>query len=268
MNSDTKLNVTVTILCAIFVAAASIASAWIARQTITQYDWREVPCFSADETMKYFPLKKGNEWQYEGKVETWNKEGQPIESAISLTMKVVAEVTGNSATLFIMQGHPSDSTQVTRDLIGNRAKCDVIPSHYGFLTLGNKIFHIHGDQLDLVRKEIETRHESLFGVLTSEEIEYEFPLFKGARFGDLKQIGRSDLSYFRYVNDAIVFHKPSDRRIKEVPEYEITQNHLPDNSTEYFIPYLGIASYMYSHHGTKMETSLSLKHYELRDADE
>jgi len=258
------INIIVTIICALIVAITSIVASRIAREKVTVYEYKEVPAFDNINTTSYFPLSAGNSWNYEGTVTIFENETLKIsEKKISITMSVQDEIKNGNLILFIIKGNPSDASQVLFMPHINNDNIKVPSSFYGYLVVSNKIFFIDENRLDDVVKRMKEKNYNAYDILKQDDIEFEFPLFKGLRYGEVSQITRSDLRYFWYVNDKITFHESRGDNVSAVSEYQLVYNTSPDYDEIVFRPYLGIISYKYIHHGTKNEISLSLTHYNI-----
>jgi len=263
-----------TIVCAIIVSTTSILSAFIAREKITNYEVREIPTgYNLGKVTKYFPLAIGNYWIYTGRQITRNDE-QTKEKNVNIKMEVVDCYKNNNnagVALYIMRGHPLDAADFeSASKVGK-----VIQSKYGFLLIANKIYKIRESRLNEAIERVQSGRT--FYVDTSdwepgtespvilEECEFEFPLFKGLRYGDNVQLARNDYRYFWYVDDYMNYRYSENGHLREYPQFEIAYLTNPDSLKLTFAPYLGITSYEYSHHGSRMEVNLTLSDYKICD---
>jgi hypothetical protein len=178
-------------------------------------------------------------------------------------MRVVDVVERRGVTFFIMEGHPADAAWALEEGDRSKRSVEIKPSKYGYLLISNKLFKIAEDKMSVVSAALQGDGFVGLDMLSEEDIEMEMPLFKGLRFGEIKQLGRADLSYFWYVNDVTVFHDAEGDKIVRVPLYTVAQNTRPDYTEYTFRPYLGITTYTYSHHGTKAHVELSLGEFSL-----
>lgn len=261
MISGVKKEIIVTVCCSIIVCITSIIAAYIASQKVTRYELLRVPSFDLITTTDYFPLKEGDEWTYEGVAENATEEGRVAKAKVVIKMRVVKSVKGKCATLYEMAGHPSDCAWALSDDDSKKTSVDIKPSKYGYLVVGNKIFHVDEDKLSAIAKALITNGLLEEGVLSEDDIAFEFPLFKGQIYGAISQLVRDDRSYVWYVNNSTLYHEQEGDKIKEMPEYQLIYNTRPDYMEINFIPYLGIVSCSYSHHGTKAQINVSLVKY-------
>lgn len=261
---NSRKEIIVTVICSLFVAITSILAALIAREKITTYEYREIPNADLVVTTDYFPLAVGNYWTYEG-VATMCvvNSDKVIEKKVMITMSVENEVKNGNVALYILKGYPSDVAWALEPKHFDMAVIKIPPSKYGLLVVTNKIFSIEEDKLEQVIKAIKEDGYLPEGLISQGDLEFEFPLFKGLKFGEVNQITRNDLKYFWYVEDKSSFHEADKDKIKDLPEYKLVQNSLPEYVELIFSPYLGIISYKYSHHGSRCKVSVSLKNYEI-----
>ena len=264
MEKRKNKEIIVTITCAIFIAITSIIAAFVAREKVTVYEYKEMPTFDFINTSDYFPLAPGNQWVYEGTVaNAVVGSSDIIEKEVMLTMSVQDIVQNGDIILYIMSGHPGDAIWALETEHIDEKIVEIPPTEYGYLVVSNKIFYIEKSKLGQIIQGL--RGDGYLGndIVSQDNLAFEFPLFKGQRFGEVSQIIRQDLRYFWYVNDRINFHEPKTGLVKVVPEYQLIYNTLPDFVEINFIPYLGILSYKYSHHGTKCEVNISLSDYKI-----
>ena len=262
MKKDRK-ETTVTIVCAIFVAITSILAAFVAREKITAYEYKEIPGYDFITTTDYFPLAVGNYWTYEGIATTTLVGGKLIEKKVQLTIKVVDAIKEGDVVLFILSGHPSDVAWALKEKNLKDKVTQISPSKYGYLVIANKVYFVEQDKISKVIASIKDSGHLDSELITQSDLEFEFPLFKGQRYGEISQIPRKDLAYFWYVDDYVSHHQIETTSFRSLPEYELVYNTGPDFASLTFSPFLGIISYKYSHHGTKVEVNISLTSYKI-----
>lgn len=265
MSYKNNKQVFITILCAIFVAITSIVAAFIAREEITTYEYKEVPIFDSLDASEYFPLKPGNWWVYEGFVRNavTNEEPLTVENNVRIKMLVEDVIQVKDIKLYIMKGHPNDAAWSLEKEDIDKEIVEIIPSNYGYLVASNKIFYINDNKINSIIDYLKMK-EGRFPedkLLFIDDLEFEFPLFRGQRFGALSNIIRSDLRYFWYVDDKTVFHGSKEDSVTSLPVYSLIYNTFPGYVKILFRPYLGITSYKYEHHGTTAEVNISLTDY-------
>jgi len=209
-------------------------------------------------------LAPGNQWVYEGTVANAVVDSSEIiEKEVMLTMSVQDIVQNGDIILYIMNGHPSDAAWALETEHIDEKIVRIPPTKYGYLVVSNKIFYIENSKLSQIIQSLRGNGYLGNNIVSQNDLEFEFPLFKGQRFGEVSQIVRQDLRYFWYVNDRIDFHEPKTGLVRVVPEYQLIYNTLPGFVEINFRPYLGILSYKYSHHGTKSEVNISLSDYKI-----
>ncbi len=269
MNYKKNKEIFVTIICAVLVAIASVMAAFIAREEIMSHEYKEVPVFDSLDASGYFPLKPGNWWIYEGFVRNAvaNEGPLTVENNVRIKMSVEDVIQVGDIKLYIMKGHPRDAAWFLEKEHADKDIVEVTPSKYGYLVASNKIFYIREDKIDSTVDQLKIQdtypleEDEIFSIY---DLQFEFPLFRGQRFGALSNIIRSDLRYFWYVEDKIVFHGPNEDFVISLPVYHLVYNTFPGYSKISFRPYLGITSYEYHHHGTIAEVNLSLTGYNIR----
>ena len=262
-----------TIICSIVVAITSIAAAIIAREKITKYEVREISTsYDLAKIGKYYPLNKGNYWIYEGRVITVDGNNKPLEKRVKIKMQVIESyenINNKGIRLFVMSGHPSD---VAKFIVGKGNEKVVGPSKYGYLLIANKIYSVCESEVNEAITRIKDGKSFVNQSNASDdtekhaildECEFEFPLFKGQRYGDKEQLTRSDYRYFWYVNDFMNYKYAANGIINEYPQYKISYLTIPDSVQIDFAPYLGITSYEYSHTGSRMEAHVDLADYKI-----
>jgi len=256
-----KKEIIVTITCACFVAATAVISALIARTPNTSYEVRVVPSYENVATTDYFPLKVGNSWTYVGTARNAVQGREAEECKVRVQMRVIDAIAGPKAILFLMQGHPSDAAWALKQGDSARTELSLEPSHYGYLVVANKVFRVAQPALDGAIAAIRDGEVMPDTALSNCEMEFEFPLFRGQAYGQLSQLARRDMMYAWHVLDSTLYHCPEGERVRECPHYTLVYNTLPDHSQVDFVPYLGITSYSYSHHGTPAQVDVWLKGY-------
>lgn len=198
-----------------------------------------------------FPLAAGNAWTYEGTM-TVNNVGcyEMVDLPLRLTVTVTDEKRWGDVRLFIMEGHPDDAAWA---LEGTTAETGVTvaPSRYGLLCVANKIFRVAGADLEDVIIAVGNG-----GVLEGAFIAgggpvLEFPLFVGARWGDMTHFTRADRGGFWYVADAAPFQ---GGRL----EYHVVFTSTTDATDLWLVPGVGITRYKYVLTGTPLAVNLEL----------
>jgi len=229
------------IIGTLIIAIPAIVSAVISK---------EKPVITSD----YFPLAVGNRWVYKGIVMDTIDRGRLIKKKIYLTMSVDDVIKNKDMALYILTGDFKDSVLGLRE--DDEDIINTPSNKYGYLLVSNKIFYIQQDKLEKAIDCIKNIGYLKDDMVRQKDLIFEFPLFKGQKFGETSQIAREDMRYFWHV-DKVGYYK------KDSPEYQLIYNTLPDSTEIKFQPYLGILSYRYHHHGTKIEANLSLIDYKI-----
>lgn len=269
MQKNERTGIFVTVACAFIVALTSILSSFIAREKVTTYQYIETPSYDDIKTDSYFPLYPGNYWVYKGtalrqEYDKNNDKVNIIQKNIELKVEVKEVYKNSSASLYIMSGHPSDANFALYDANLNKKQIKISPSKYGYLVLSNKIFTINEMYINKIKHAIGNND-----VLNMDSIglfypDFEFPLFKGQKYGDPSQLLRTDLMYYWYVNDKFYVHDTKEDKILTNIQYEIILRVCTSFETLVFQPFLGIVTYKYIHNGTRAETSITLSDYKFK----
>jgi len=264
---DNKTQILITIISSILIAITSISAAFIARETITKYEYKELQNWGTTDAVKYFPLKVGNYWIYEGEADIANSSGITgvKRQSIKLKIEVTDVIKTDAATLFIISGQLSDVVSEffgENNIMFSNKIYDVTRTRNGLLVVDNKVFQVSGEQLDDV---IKSKGDNGFdgSILSLDDLYFEFPLYKGQRFGDIRSLLRDDLRYCSYVEGEVNYHATIDGKIQTLPVFYIKQNSIPAYNEIQFEPYLGITNFSFSHHGTEEEINISLKDYKI-----
>jgi hypothetical protein len=243
-----------------------MVSALIARQPVTTYQVKIVPSFENVVATDYFPLQIKNTWEYVGTARNVAEQEKVVQKEVRVLMQVMDITRGGNATLFIMKGHPSDAVWAITSEDASQDVVDVPGSTYGYLLIANKVFRIPEDRLGAVRKSIEEGVMPGFiepGIISQADMDFELPLFRGQVFGSPDQIARNDRSYAWHVTDSTLYHAPDKEMIKEIPCYKLVYLTRSDYTEISFVPYVGIVSFSYSHHGSKAQVDLNLQDYRI-----
>lgn len=209
----------------------------------------------------YFPLQAGNTWEYVGTARNDTVQKTVIEKKIRVLMRVVDVTQGGSATLFTMKGHPSDAAWALESHDSSKDTVEVPASIYGYLIVANKVLRIPEERLGEVKKAVEAGGFLKQELVSQDDLEFEFPLFRGQVFGNPHQMTRGDRCYAWQVTDSTLYHTSGKETIVEVPRYKLVYLTLPDYTEVSFVPYLGVVSFSYSHHGTTAQVDIDLQDY-------
>jgi hypothetical protein len=257
-----KKEIIVTIVCSFCVAVTAVLSSIITRWPITTYHIKTLPSFEDVQTKGYFPLKVGNRWEYFGVA--LNDTGKNvIEKKIKVVMAVTEVTQGGNAVLFTMKGHPSDAAWALESRDASTDIVEVPASTYGYLLAANKIFRIPEERLAEVRKSIKEGGFLKPELVSQEDLEFEFPLFGGQAFGSPHQITRADHKYAWQVRDSVRYIGLGNEDGTKSSQYKLVYTTLPDYTEVAFVPYLGIVSFSYHHHGTEAQVDIALQDYRM-----
>jgi hypothetical protein len=265
----------------ILSSEAQIKAAKISKVNTTEYDYKETTNWEVSQAREYFPLSKGNYWIYSGEYEGYSaKQDKYYTKNFEFKIKVKDEIKKGEVSLFILNNYFQDLASVLESYydsssdseLKNKNKIKLKESDCGLLLVANKLFYISNENLPKVKQALLSKSlsidepESEKSILDFSSLLFEFPLFKGQRFGDFYSITRSDLSYMWYVNDKRNVEILNNNTFETVPIYQLVYNTILDNKEIKFRPYVGVLSYFSSHHGVTGNLSLELKEYEVKES--
>lgn len=265
-------------------ADAQIKAAEISKVTKIKYDYKETSNWNVDESKEYMPLEEGNFWNYKGTYTVYSpKYEKDVIKDINIKFEVLEEIKSNGLSLYKVSNFPEEIQDLIRSKISVLSEEELISSppldfteeeHIsGLFLVANKMFLIPNEELENVEKYIKEPDtqkgvssliENKSPSLSYDNLVFEFPLFKGQRFGDLNSITRSDMSHFWYVNDTREIDILNGDTYEETQIFNLIYNTLPDQQKLVFRPYLGILSFSYIHNGTLDNFDISLTEYNIK----
>ena len=136
---------------------------------------------------------------------------------------------------------------------------------YGYIIISNKVIKVPSKKINLLIKKFKNK-ESICGDDTDGlNIEYEFPLYNGQRYGEFSQLFRKDAKNISYVTKLIPYRKKVGENIIDVGVYQIDNLYNSGDMQKFFNPYLGITEMSYEHRGTKDKYLIDLKEYKIKE---
>ena len=280
----TNKSIEAQIETAIKSADAQIQAAEISKVTKIKYDYKETSNWNVDESKEYMPLEEGNFWTYKGTYSVYSPKYEKIViKDLSIKFKILEEIRSNGVKLYKVRNIWQRIYNVIRERIDVLSEDELIslpPMDFteeehisGLFLVANKMFLIPNEELESVEKymkepdsynNINHQIENKSPALSYDNLVFEFPMFKGQRFGDLNSITRSDMSHFWYVNDAREIEILNGDTYEEVQMFDLIYNTLPDQQKLVFRPYLGILSFSYLHNGAVDNFKFSLSEYNIK----
>ncbi|MGB3260460.1 hypothetical protein, partial [Paenisporosarcina sp.] len=198
---------------------------------------------------------------------------------VNFKFEIKEEIQNNGLSLFIVSNFPQDIYAQVSNKVLNMNEEELNSSKAldfndgelvsGLLLVANKLFYVSNDELDSVENYIKDPNKFInqirpYPSLSYENLIFEFPLFKGQRFGDLSSITRDDLSHFWYVDDVYEYEKLNGENFEKTQNFYLIYNTLPDQQTLVFRPYIGILSIGSKHLGTVSELILNLEEFKIQ----
>lgn len=264
---------------AIKTSNAQIKAAKITKVEQIAYDFKETSNWNVKESRYYMPLKKGNYWTYNGTYTGYSMKYQKyFTKKAKVKFEILKEYKKDGMSLFVVSNSPIEIQNLISSKFDSMKKNDLNSafalefvdrkSISGLLLVANKLFYIPKTELKSVENYLKSPDKRINNEfpktsLSYRDLVFEFPMFKGQRFGDLNSITRKDLSYFWYVNDVREINSLKGNTFEKVQVFDIIENTLPDQQMITFRPYLGILSFNSIHKGTKNDLQLELKKYKI-----
>lgn len=200
----------------------------------------------------YFPLNVGYYWKYSRDMSIDTSYGnEKIKDEV--TVEVIEHYKNEDIDLFVMRGDPL--------LREGYEKANKI--NYGYLIISNKVIKIDNDRIDLFIERFKTKRSIYEDDTVGLDIEYEFPLFNGQRFGEFSQLFRADAKNINYVTKLEPYRKKVGENIMDIANYQIDKLYNSGDEQIRFTPYLGITHISYEHIGTVDKYSITLKEYNI-----
>jgi hypothetical protein len=208
---------------------------------------------AADPSSGDWPLAKGAYWVYEGNVTWFNTDTQQeVKEKVTWKVEVTDVVQRDHVTAYVLKGALDDLANY---------EAGAKPGDYVIIQVGaDKFYQANNDALMRLTA-ADNADDPLVGLIMPELQLLELPLYKGKVFGDPQQITRPDHMYAWWVTDV----KPADvTGIQGVPSGTATDQYVlslmttSDNTTQAFVPGLGIVQYSYVHNGTPAEAAVRL----------
>ena len=204
------------------------------------------------EILDYFPLKQNAYWVYKGTVKWTKIDSANIEEGeITWKMEVKRVFQRNTIAGYEMSGAPWDLAWY---------EAGKEPSKYGIIQAGGKFYRVPFDTVIRLLNE----GDNLFGLVDEKDIFLDVPLVGGKKFCDAVSMTRPDNMYCWEVGDGMLFDAKDVKGVdasRELWEYQIVNQTLPDVSIMYFVPGIGISHYMYRHNGTVSDVDVRLVEY-------
>lgn len=265
-------------------ANAQIKAAEISKVNKIEYDYKESSNWNVNESGEYMPLKKGNYWLYKGSYTSYSiKYKDYFTKPMKLKFEILDEIKSKdlNISLFIVNNYPTEIIELTNKKFENMDKNELtslepikfIDNHNisGLLLVANKLFYIPGDEIGSVKNYINgpdiivnQQQKNPTPTLDYDDLLFEFPLFKGQRFGNLETITRSDFSHFWYVNNVREISALVENKFEKVQIFNLIYNTKPDQQIIDFRPYIGILLYKFAHKGSTEDLQLELSKFELK----
>ncbi|MCM3654098.1 hypothetical protein [Metabacillus litoralis] len=279
MKSINKTN-EAQIEAAIKTADAQIKAAEISKVNEIEYDYKETNNWDVKESIEYMPLKKGNYWLYSGSFTSYSmKQEEYFTKNVNVKFEIKEEIKNEGLSLFIVSNFPLDMYHKIRNTFDEMEEAELSSSepiefvnrenNAGLFLVANKLFFIPENQLDSIVKFVKEPNKVVDQQLTIpslsyEDLIFEFPMFKGQRFGHFNYITRADLSYFWYVNNVREIESLNGDTFERVQIFDLIFNTLSGQDKIAFRPYLGILFYSSKHSGATDDLYLELKEFEFK----
>jgi hypothetical protein len=201
---------------------------------------------------EFFPMKVGTYWVYEGTVRYQDPEREePTAEKVSWRMTVDKVMHREGLIAAVVTGFPADL-----DWSGGTAQ----PKQWLILEDAKQRVHYLdlGPGFDLAK--YEKGNASFDKFLVDDSLLFEWPLKKGAKFGDAESKKRGDNMYCWYVANEEKKKLENVNGVSpgEKAVFELKYVSNPDDTSMELVKGIGLISYRYHHHGTVAETELQL----------
>jgi hypothetical protein len=202
--------------------------------------------------LDYFPLKRGAYWVYQGPVK-WTKvnSAEIVEEEITWKMEVERVFQRNAIVGYEMVGAPWDLAWY---------ESGKEQSKYGIIQAGGQFYTVAYEAVIRLMNE----EDNLFGLVDENDLLLDVPLANGKKFCDTVSMTRPDNMYCWNVGEVRPFDSSNSKGVdpsRELWEYFIFQQTMPDASMMFFVPGVGISHYSYHHNGTVSEVDVHLIEY-------
>lgn len=205
------------------------------------------------DILDYFPLKTGAYWVYQGPVRWTRMNSSDVaEGEITWRMEVVRVIQRDDILGYELLGAPWDLAWYEPGK--ERSK-------YGIIQAGGRKFY--RVSLETLAR-LSNMTDDLSDLVNDSTIFLDTPLATGERFCDAASQARTDNMYCWVVGEGTPFEAGRIRGIdpaRELLEYPIGNQTMPDASRMYFVPGIGISRYSYHHNGTVSEVDVHLIEY-------
>jgi hypothetical protein len=200
------------------------------------------------------PLAAGSTWTYRAEVAWAVGADSTAHRSLSWTTTVLAAQSNDSAVAATVEGWPSDLAWWEP----GRA-----PTLSVLYCIRGRVYHLHptaGTAGALLTALLEGRQRP-----TTDDLILDLPLHTGKLFG--REPGERDDTFYAWFVEAAEPVPPSLRGLR--PDlgdslYSVVYRTNPDYTAVGFVPGLGVARYVYSHHGTTAEADARLVSYRTR----
>jgi len=211
-----------------------------------------VPQESGSFANRFFPLKAGTYWIYEGTVRWYDFEkDEPATEKISWRMSVDKVIQRKGLTAAVVTGFPADL-----DWSGGAAE----PKQWLFLeTNQHQVHYVNlGPNFDLTK--YEKGEQGFEKFLVPDTMLLEWPPKPGAKFCAAEDQKREDRMYcwFAAGQEKRKLDNVKGSPAEEQTVYELKYMSNPDDIRMELVAGVGLISYQYHHHGTVADTELQL----------
>lgn len=200
---------------------------------------------AAPPVLSPIPLEKGNQWTYEGKIETTLSGSSTVYSTnICWVMEIIASTKSTNAQAAVVRGFPDELPWY---------EPAQLPGFCVLLNFSNRVFQFKAksekDARSILQEVINQPGKYSAQAQDFNEL-LQLPLAEGRRWGG--DLQREDGWYCRRVEQArsakLQIEGCSENTARTV--YTLAYRTNPDHQLLDIAPGLGITRYVYEHHGT------------------
>ncbi len=199
----------------------------------------------------------GNTWIYSGTIR-WTPAGsnEVFEKEIDWTMEIVDVIERLGLRAAALEGHPGDLAWYEEDR--QRRRHLVVAIGEGQT---EQLYLLSNERAVEVEERLRDSDDSLIDLLADYELFLDLPLSHLKRFCDLQSRTRQDYLYCWLVESvqplAGLDVEGVDPEVART-QYRVSHRTLPDHRIIEYVSGVGIASYVYGHHGTVSEVDVRL----------
>ena len=197
------------------------------------------PLVYAESKSEFLPLKEGNYWTYQDKIEIQDEKGNVEIENKYIREKVKVRRINQLRTIKVISVETRGDFKI--------AKMQEEGTPQGIVTFFYVVDNKNGRIYSYSNEQIKAILPNNKDVNIEGSPEYVFPLKVGLKWGDPESLKRKDNMYVFYVENVEDVSVPAGT-FKNC--FKIVNHTLPDETVVWFCPNVGVVKLEYRHHGT------------------